>query len=111
MAQQHALDIGQRGIISHKSSISKAGVKDRMKLFGTVIGSYGENISFSQRGPEETVAQLIVDDGSKSKGNRTNFFKKESRIMGCYTSEHREYQTCTVINYAGGLGSNDSDPF
>ena len=32
--------------------------------------------------------------------------------MGCHSAEHREYATCTVVDYAGGMGTGDDiDPY
>ena len=45
-SQDHARDIGPKGLIQHDSSDGKTNVKDRLRKYGNVISCYGENLSF-----------------------------------------------------------------
>jgi uncharacterized protein YkwD len=44
-SRSHAQDIGERGVISHASGRDNLRTKERLKLFGGIVGCYGENIS------------------------------------------------------------------
>lgn len=45
-SEDHAKDIGPRGLIQHDSSDGKTGVKERLRRYGNVVSCYGENLSF-----------------------------------------------------------------
>lgn len=54
--------------------------------------------------------QLLVDDGSKSRGQRISIFKPEFNVISSFTGQHKDFEQVTTINYAGQfvqLGSND----
>ena len=51
---------------------------------------------------KEVMINLLVDDGSESRGHRTNIFKTEFNVFSSYTGPHKEYNTVSVINYAAG---------
>ena len=44
-SKNHAIDLGNRGIISHSSGRDNLRTKDRLKQYGGIVGCYGENIS------------------------------------------------------------------
>jgi hypothetical protein len=53
---------------------------------------------------------LIVDDGVRGRGHRTNMFNPAWRVHGCFTGPHQVYGVMTCQNFAGGvaaLGSPD----
>ena len=54
--------------------------------------------------------QLLIDDGSKSRGQRISIFKPEFNVMSCYSGPHQDFENMTTINYAGQfvkLGETD----
>ena len=45
--------------------------------------------------------QLLIDDGSKSRGQRMSIFKSDFNVISSYTGEHSDFEQMTTINYAG----------
>ena len=57
------------------------------------------------------MCQLLVDDGSKSRGQRKNIFKQEFNVMSCYTGNHADFDMMTCIDYAGAfVPKGEGDP-
>ena len=53
---------------------------------------------------------MLIDDGSKSRGQRNNIFKAEFNHISCFTGPHVDLKTVSCINYAGAftaLGAED----
>lgn len=63
-SKYHAMDLGEKGIISHKSGKENLGTKERLKEFGSIVGCYGENMSVFCKTAREVILQLLVDDGN-----------------------------------------------
>jgi len=82
-------------------------MKSRIELFGTWKSTIGENIAYGTTGGMDIVLQLIIDDGVPGRGHRTNIFKPEFKVLGSWTSGHKTYSTETVIDYAGGMTTNN----
>jgi uncharacterized protein YkwD len=82
-------------------------MKSRIELFGTWKSTIGENIAYGTTGGMDIVLQLIIDDGVPNRGHRTNIFKPEFLVLGSWTSGHKTYSTETVIDYAGGMTTNN----
>ena len=54
---------------------------------------------------------MIVDDGVSSRGHRTNIFNPAFKVMACFSGEHKQYETMTTIDYAGGfVKKGEEDP-
>jgi len=83
-------------------------MQTRIAKFGTFTSTIGENIAYGTTGGKEIVLQLIIDDGVPSRGHRTNIFKPEFLILGSWSSGHLTYSSETVIDYAGGMTTNDA---
>jgi uncharacterized protein YkwD len=66
-------------------------------------------MSFTCVDAKEVLLQLLVDDGSQSRGHRKNVLNDEFNWMGCYTGEHSDMKTMTVITYAAGYVPNGAD--
>ena len=82
-----------------------------MRQYGQIISCYGESLSFGCIDAKEIILQLIIDDGSKSRGHRKNIFSPDFNFMGCYTGMHRDLGKMTCINYAAGyVAKGESDP-
>jgi len=71
------------------------------------VTTAGENIAYGTTGAKDILLQLIIDDGVASRGHRTNIFKPEFKVLGSSSSVHVTYKHETVINYAGGMTSNN----
>jgi len=107
----HVNDIGSKGLIQHDSSDGKTGVKERLRKFGNVVSCYGENLSFHCDDAKEVMMQLIVDDGVPNRGHRENIFNVEFHCMGSYSGDHKDFNSMSVIDYAGAfVATGDPDP-
>jgi len=82
-------------------------MQTRIEKFGTWQTTIGENIAYGTTGGKDIVLQLIIDDVVASRGHRTNIFKPEFNILGSWTSGHLTYSSETVIDYAGGMTTNN----
>lgn len=57
------------------------------------------------------VIQLIVDDGVSSRGHRHNIFNPAFKVVGIFSGPHKQYDTMTTIDYAGGFTKKgEEDP-
>ena len=83
--------------------------KERLKKYGNIIACYGESLAFQVEDAKEVLLQLLIDDGSKTKGQRNNIFKSEFNVMGCYTGPHADFYNCVCLDYAGGFTESDAD--
>lgn len=110
--QDHAEDLGQKGLVSHDSSLGKS-VSERIEQHCEWEECCAENLDFGTRNGVDVIISLLVDDGVKDRGHRLNLFKEEIKIIGIACSVHKEYETVTVLNYVGGvrdLGKPFFDP-
>ena len=82
-----------------------------MERYGKPVSTYGENLSYGQKDGTDVVMQLIIDDGVASRGHRTNIFNQAFKVMGCFSGDHKQYDTMTTIDYAGGFTKKgEEDP-
>ena len=79
----------------------------RIDKFGTWASTIGENIAYGTTGGKDIVLQLIIDDGVASRGHRENIFKPALKFLGSWTAGHVTYSSETVIDYAGGMTTNN----
>ena len=82
-------------------------MSDRLTKYGQFVATAGENIAYGTTGGKDIVLQLIIDDGVASRGHRTNIFKTTFKNLGSWSSGHVTYKSETVIDYAGGMTSNN----
>ena len=82
-------------------------MSDRLKKYGDLNSSAGENIAYGTKGGKDIVLQLIIDDGVASRGHRTNIFNANFKYLGSWSSSHLTYGSESVIDYASGITSNN----
>jgi len=80
----------------------------RMKRYGVFSGSwtYGENIAYGDTTGREIVCSLLIDDGVRDRGHRTNIMNKAFTQTGVGYGTHTQYRTTCTITYANGYSSN-----
>jgi uncharacterized protein YkwD len=113
-AQDHADDIGPKGITEHTGSDGSQ-MSDRVERYLEWNISCGENISFDNHTAVDIVVQLIVDDGNTTRGHRGNVFSTKFNYAGAGCADHTGYSICCVIDYVGEIvgksgGSSSSKP-
>ncbi|HIK13657.1 MAG TPA: hypothetical protein IGS52_25925 [Oscillatoriaceae cyanobacterium M33_DOE_052] len=99
-ATDHVNDTGPKGISGHDGSDGSSSF-ERLDRYGDRSGYVGENISYGMNSPQDVAAQLIIDDGVPSRGHRENIFNPQYQFIGVDTGSHAQYQTMTVLNFAG----------
>ena len=101
-ANDHAKDIGGKGITGHTGSDGSS-MTDRMDRYGKWQSKCGENCSFGCATAEDIICQLIVDDGLSSRGHRNNIFSSDFGVTGVAYAPHKSQEHCCVLDYAGGF--------
>ena len=101
-AKSHVKDIGPVGVSSHTGTDGST-MKDRIEKQGSWKNTIGENMAFGLHTGRDIVVQLIVDDGVPDRGHRKNIFKAGYRVAGVSIGMHKVFNTCCVIDYAGGF--------
>lgn len=101
-ARDHVRNTGPRGKVGH-SGYDGSSPFDRMRRYGKILVTAGENIGYGLDQPEWMVIQLIVDDGVRGRGHRKNLFKKAFKYIGVAYGNHKVYRTMNVSVYAGGF--------
>ena len=93
-------DVGHIGLDGMKASHRINNVhKDQKWKVGVA-----ENIMYGRENGRDIVCSLVVDDGVKSRGHRSNMFSDEWRIVGIASGSHPKYRTMCVIDFAVGYG-------
>jgi len=46
---------------------------------------------------------LLVDDGNADRGHRKNVFSDVFKLTGVGCKDHKDYGSCTVIDFVGGF--------
>ena len=108
-AADHAYDLGPKGRTGHVGS-DNSSISDRVKRHGKWLTVVGENISFGPANARYIIKQLIVDDGTPSRGHRANIFQGDFGAAGVAAAPHSTYGSICVIDYAGGMAPGGTGP-
>jgi hypothetical protein len=108
-AMDHAYDLGPKGRTGHVGS-DKSSISDRVRRHGNWLAVVGENISFGPADARYIIKQLIVDDGTPSRGHRTNIFTAEYGAVGIAAAPHKTFGSVCVLDYAGGMAPGGTGP-
>lgn len=101
-AAELAEEQGESGGLGHNGSRSH-GVQERIERHGKWDRQIAENISYGPKDARGVVMHLIIDDGVKDRGHRTNTFRPALRTAGVTCGSHPRYGGMCVIDFAGGF--------
>ena len=108
-AKDHANDIGSKELSSHEGSDGN-GICERVEKYIEWDGAIAENLDFCYKFAENIVMNLIIDDGSKEKHQRSHLFNKDFNFCGVGCDKHKSFKICSVIVYAKGLHAIGDEP-
>lgn len=101
-AQYHATDQSKYDGIGHLSHNGST-LKNRVERYGKWQHTIGENIIYGAKSAREVVVQLLIDDGVKSRGHRTNILNNDYKVVGVACDKHPSYGSICVMDFAGGI--------
>lgn len=108
-AKDHAIDLGSKGLSSHEGS-DGSGISDRIEKYIEWDGAIAENLDFCYKFAQNIVMNLIVDDGSEKKHQRSNLFDPTFKYVGIGCDKHKTFKYCTVVTFAKGLHAIGDEP-
>ncbi|HYQ58167.1 MAG TPA: CAP domain-containing protein [Draconibacterium sp.] len=99
--QKDQAKTGQTGHIGRDRSNSK----DRIERYGKWQVRIAENIAYGNTSAQQIVIFLLIDDGVKNRGHRTNLLQPDFKSIGVSCGTHPRYDTMCVMDFAGGMES------
>ena len=100
-AGEHVTDQSRNGALGHGGSDGSTSW-ERMNRYGTWQYAAAENISYGKNDARGVLIQLIVDDGTPSRGHRANIFNPDYRFVGIACGPHHHFGLMCVMDFAGG---------
>jgi uncharacterized protein YkwD len=101
-AQDHAADQSKYGGIGHVSHDGST-LQNRVERHGKWQHTIGENIIYGPNSGRDVVVGLLIDDGVKSRGHRTNILQSNYKVVGVACAKHPSYGKVCVMDFAGGM--------
>ncbi|MBC7797790.1 MAG: CAP domain-containing protein [Pyrinomonadaceae bacterium] len=101
-ANNHLNDLQKNNIRGHKGS--DASFPDaRVEKYGFWTAPVYEIINYNSASARETVMQILIDDGNKTRGHRTKLLDAKDKVIGLKCGETKNYGKTCVIVLTGGL--------
>jgi uncharacterized protein YkwD len=94
VAGAHALESGKQGSTGHQ------GFKQRFEpLLGNPYTHVGENCSYGYERAIDIVLGLLIDEGVKDLGHRSNILSADFNSIGVAIRPHKRYRTNCVMDF------------
>ncbi|HAJ62539.1 MAG TPA: CAP domain-containing protein [Cyanobacteria bacterium UBA8543] len=85
-------------------------METRLKRYGKIQGTAGENLSFRvghhNNSGQDVVVALIVDDNVPNRGHRKNIFNPQYKKTGVACGEQKQMDNICVMDYASAYEDN-----
>lgn len=107
-AKDHCTDQADGGFGHEGKDRSHAGT--RLARYGTVSGSWGENVSYGKSTARDVVLALIIDDGLPARKHRQNIFNPSFSYAGAGFGRHARFGTVWSMDFAGGYAERGQEP-
>ena len=101
-AKDHAIDMGENGLIGHDGSDGSL-LSDRIERYSEWDDSCAENIDLGFKVADNIILNILIDDGSEGRNQRINLFSTNYKYIGIGCAKHKDYNHCSVFIYAKGL--------
>jgi hypothetical protein len=105
-AQDHARDIGPKGLVTHEGSGGTTTVSQRVARYARRYNYTGEIISFGPDRPKDVIIDLLIDDNVPDRGHRKILLDRGFHHVGIGCGPHAVYKTMCVIDVAGEYVDN-----
>jgi uncharacterized protein YkwD len=92
-------------VVSHSGSDGSSPF-DRMTRYGTATGIQAENTLYVRDDAMEIILDLFVDDSIIGRGHRHNMWSDNFGVTSVAHCHHSNFNSMTVINYAGSFDMN-----
>lgn len=108
-AADHCADQANGGFGHEGRDRSHAG--QRIARYGSVSGSWGENLSYGKSSARDVVLAMIIDDGLRDRKHRKNIFNPSFNFAGAAFGSHARFGTVCSMDFAGGYAERgESSP-
>jgi uncharacterized protein YkwD len=107
-AADHCADQANGGFGHEGRDRSHAG--QRIARYGSVVGSWGENLSYGKSSARDVVLALIIDDGLPARKHRQNIFNPNYNVAGAAFGPHARFRTMCSMDFAGGYAERGTTP-
>ncbi|MFT6925966.1 MAG: hypothetical protein ACJAZP_001560 [Psychromonas sp.] len=101
-AQDHATEQSKSDAVGHVGENGST-LQNRVERYGKWQHTIGENIIYGAHSGREVVVELLIDDGVKNRGHRTNILQKDYQVVGVSCAKHPSYRSVCVMDFAGGI--------
>ena len=101
-AKDHAIDMGENGLIGHDSSDGSL-LSDRIERYSEWDESCAENIDLGFKVADNIILNILIDDGSEGRNQRINLFSTNYKYIGIGCAKHKDYNHCSVFIYVKAL--------
>jgi uncharacterized protein YkwD len=106
-AADHCRDQSRTGRTGHIGS-DKSNLKTRIERYGKWKVRIAENIAYGNTSARQVIIFLLIDDNVKDRGHRENMLNPHFKLIGVSTGYHPEYQTMSVMDFAGEMDDENN---
>ncbi len=87
---------GKTGHIGEKGET----LPKRVAKYGTYTNTIAENVSYGEESALMVIVSLLIDDGVKTRGHRTNILNPSHKLVGVKWGEHPKFERMCAMTFA-----------